>query len=577
MEIVQDFRIIWRYLKKYKREVEKTALLAVASSILVAFVPYIYGRLVDIISLEFFSSEFALALLGIWLLMSVISAILSRFTYRKGDYIGIDASNDLVCQSAEHIIKLPLKFHKEKKIGEVFSKVDKASNFLLDIIADVVFWMLPQILSVFAGILILFFIEWRLALGSIIIFCGYILIAIYKTGPLTEIREDLNKTFEKAWGNLYDSFLNVQTVKSCAAEDFQERKTKTDFHQGVGPVFKRFVKSVHFLHLWQELFFSISFVAIFGFAIFLVRFDLLTPGKLITFLGYLNLFHAPLKTFAHQWRKFRTGITAIKRVEKLLAVKKEDYKKAGKVLEEVRGEIEFRNVSFGYKKDSPILTDISFIVSPGQKIAIVGGSGEGKTTLADLLSLYFIPSKGKILLDGTNIKELNLQFLRKIIAYVPQEIILFNDTVKNNIRYGKPDASDEELKSAAKAAYASRFIENLPKKYEQLVGERGVKLSGGQKQRLAIARALIQDPKILVLDEATSSLDVESEKMVQEALGKLIHGRTTFIIAHRLSTIQAADKILVLSAGRIIEQGNHRELIAKKGAYFRLYSLQFKK
>jgi ABC-type multidrug transport system fused ATPase/permease subunit len=262
-------------------------------------------------------------------------------------------------------------------------------------------------------------------------------------------------------------------------------------------------------------------------------------------------------SLAWLWQEFRIGITTIKRVRELLKIQPENYNPKGKVLKNVQSKVEFKNISFSYKKDRQILKGINFTAQAGEKIAIVGGSGEGKTTLADLISLYFIPTKGKILIDGENTQELNLSFLRKIIAYVPQEIILFNDTVKNNIRYGKPNASKKEIVAATKAANADQFIETF------------------QKQRIAIARALIRDPKILILDEATSSLDVQSEKLVQEALEKLIKGRTTFIIAHRLSTVRNADKILVLEKGKIIEQGNHQELIEKKGAYYKFYSLQF--
>ena len=349
-----------------------------------------------------------------------------------------------------------------------------------------------------------------------------------------------------ATGNLYDAFLNIQTIKSCAVENFQKQRIKKDFHQKLGSVYKDFFRSWTSLVFWQNLFFSVGFVSMFGFAIFLLRNGSITPGKLVMFLGYLNILWHPLMNLAWLWEEFRVGITTIKRVRELLKVQPENYNPKGKVLKDVQGKVEFKNINFSYKKGRQILNGINFTARAGEKIAIVGGSGEGKTTLADLISLYFIPTKGKILIDGENTQELNLSFLRKIIAYVPQEIILFNDTVKNNIRYGKPNAGKKEIISAVKAANADQFIETFPKKYEQIVGERGIKLSTGQKQRLAIARALIRDPKILILDEATSSLDVQSEKLVQEALEKLVKGRTTFIIAHRLSTVRNADKILVL-------------------------------
>ena len=575
MESLQEFKIIWEYLRKYKKEVQKLAVLTMIGAALAAVIPYIYGRLVDIVSLEFFSWNFVLALFGIWFLTGLISAFLDKITLQKRNSLGIDVSNDLVCQSASHIIALPLKFHKEQKIGEIFSRIDRAYLYISRIIEDIIFLIFPQFFTVVMGISILFLVEWRLALSAAILFLGYILITFYKTAPIVEGQKEINKAFENAYGNLYDSFLNIQAIKSCAGEDFEDRKIQKNFKENVGNIYKKFMGLWASLTFWQELFFKVGFLTIFGFAILLLRQDLISSGQIIMFLGYLNLMRFPLKDLARRWKVFKTGMPAIKMVRNLLRIRQENYNPKGKILEKIKGRVEFKNVGFGYKKNQLILTNINFIAEPGQKIAVVGGSGEGKTTLVDLISLYFIPTKGKILFDGIDIKKLNLQFLRKIIAYVPQEIILFNDTIKNNIRYGKPGATDQEIKQAAKAAYASRFIENLPKKYDQLVGERGVKLSGGQKQRLAIARALIRDPKILILDEATSSLDVESEKLVQNALEKLIKERTTFIIAHRLSTVRSADKILVLEKGKIVEQGTHQELIKNKGAYFKFYSLQF--
>jgi ABC-type multidrug transport system fused ATPase/permease subunit len=246
------------------------------------------------------------------------------------------------------------------------------------------------------------------------------------------------------------------------------------------------------------------------------------------------------------------------------------------ILSDLKGEFVFENVSFAYqKKQNKIMDGISFKVKPGEIVAFVGESGVGKTTIIDLISCYYFPQKGKILIDGHNIKNLDLKFLRSKIAVVPQEVVLFNDTIKKNITYGSFSASEKKIKEAAEKSYASEFIESFPKKYEQIVGERGIKLSVGQKQRVAIARAILRDPRILILDEPTSALDAKSEKFIQESLEKLMKGKTTFIIAHRLSTVRKADKILVIQNGKIAEQGKHKELInIPNGIYRQFYELQ---
>lgn len=573
-ELRQEIKIIWKYLKQYKKRVFFASVLAMVSILISAIVPYLYGRLVDLVSQpQVF--WLLLNLLAIWLLMNAVSTISRRISGLSGSILGVDVFNDFLLKAADHLINLPLSFHKEKKTGEIFSKIDRAADALMRIIDDILIWFFPQFISAFAGVLILFLVQWQLALGVSFLFLGYILITIKKTRPIIKNQEELSKTFEKVFGNLYDSFFNVQTIKSCAAEKFQAKKTAKDFGEGLSPVFKKFMVLWHSLSFWQSFFFSIGFVLVFGFSIFLLRANLITAGKLVMFLGYLNLIHSPLSALAWHWQQFRTGMAAIKRAERFLEIPGEDFNERGEVLKDIKGKVEFKNVNFGYRDGQLILENINFTVLPGQKIALVGGSGEGKTTLVDLISFYFKPSAGRILIDDINIKNLNLHFLRKTIAYVPQEITLFNDTIKNNILYGKPEAIDDEVVKVAKIANAHQFIESFPKKYDTLVGERGIKLSTGQKQRIAIARALIRDPKILILDEATSSLDSESERLVQIALEKLIENRTTFIIAHRLSTVKSVDKIFILKEKKIIEKGTHQELMKKKGAYFKLYSLQF--
>ena len=574
MSFLRDFKIIWFYLRRYKRDVVKISLLAVVFALFSGIIPYIYGRLVDMVSSGHFSS-LVLALLGIWALTSLVSEVFRRIVSLKGAFLGAEASADLVLDHAWHVMTLPLSFHKENRVGEVVSRITRAGDYLRDIIENTLFWILPQFLTMLIGLIVLFFINWQLFLGIVIIFFISVVITVLRVPPLMKIQKEANKKIDIAAGNLNDSFLNIQTIKSSSAEGFQDDKLQKGYKKEVVPNLKKVLTIWENTTFFQEVIFSLGFVLVFSWALFLLSNKSISSGVLVMFLGYLNLTRMPLRVLLWQWLTIQRGLTTIKRAREFLGIEPEDYNKKGKVLPEVKAKVEFRNISFNYEGKPLVLKDITFKAEPGQKVALVGGSGEGKTTIADLLSLYYNPKTGEILIDGVNIKKFNLSFLRSIIAYVPQEIVLFNDTIKNNILYGRPSATDQEIFQAACVANADQFINNLPQKYETLVGERGIKLSTGQKQRLAIARAVIRNPKILVLDEATSSLDVKSEKMVQQALETLTKNKTTFIIAHRLSTIRKADKILVIDKGKIAEQGKHEDLMEKKGLYYKFYNLQF--
>jgi len=574
MELLDDVKIVWIYMRKYKKTVIQTVVLAIVFALVTGVIPYIYGYLVDLASNN--SSSFLIfSLLGVWALTTSISALFKRIISIKGGFIAGNVQADFICEKAKYVINLPLTFHREKKTGETLSKITRASDSLQRIIDDIIFWMFPQLLTIIVGLAFLLFINWQLFTGALIIFLLSIIITFYRTSFIVEAQILLSKKYEKGTGYLNDSFLNIQTIKSCGSEEFQDRKLSRVYKDEFLNAFKKIIILWDNTIFFQEIIFSLGFVIIFGYAILLLGAGKITSGTLVMFLGYLTLIRNPLRMLIWQYFHFQRGMASIKRARSFLDLKPEDYNKNGKVLEHLQGKVEFKNISFSYEGKQPVLNNISFIAMPGQKVALIGGSGEGKTTTVDLLSLYFEPAKGNILIDNTDIKDLKLGFLRSIIAYVPQEIILFNDTIKNNILYGKPKATEKEIIQSAKAANIHSFIESLPKKYNTLVGERGIKLSTGQKQRLAIARAIIRNPKILVLDEATSSLDIASEKLIQEALERLIENKTTFIIAHRLSTVRKADKILVLEKGKIIEAGNHQELMKKKGQYFKFYSLQF--
>ncbi len=574
MKSFGDFKIIWEYIRKYKNRFYLISAFAIVNSLLLAIVPYFYGKLIDVATIDSSNLNIIALILSVWFVVGVSSVFFNTTVNKGAGYLGIDLYVDLIFKAFSHLLELPLAFHKEKKIGEIFSRIERAAHRLLEITEEILFWTVPQLITAVAGITILFFVRWELALGTAAIFIGYFVITIYNTNPIIKEQKNLNRSFEFSAGNFYDAILNAQSVKANTAEIFQQRKIKRDYSK-TSLIFKRFFGLWYSLSLKQDIFSTFGFLAMFIVAIFMLRQEMISVGEVVMFFGYINLVFVPLRGLGWHWKSYKIGISTIKRVEKILKIKKEDYKEGGKILKDVQGRVEFKNVSFKYKGKGFIFEDISFSVLPGQKIAIVGESGEGKTTLIDLISLYFKPSKGKILIDGVNIRKINLRFLRKNIAYVPQEIILFNDTVKNNIRFGNPEAPEEKVIEAAKLANAHEFISKFPRKYNQIVGERGIKLSTGQKQRIAISRAILRDPKILILDEATSSLDSKTEKMVQQALEKLMKGRTSFIIAHRLSTIKSADRIIVIKKGKVAEEGTHQELIDRKGLYFDFHSLQF--
>jgi subfamily B ATP-binding cassette protein MsbA len=309
------------------------------------------------------------------------------------------------------------------------------------------------------------------------------------------------------------------------------------------------------------------------YAFSLIAQDKMTPGDFVSFLVAIMLVYTPLKRMSKVYNNFQQSRPVIERIREIFQVQDEP---SGGIEKQIRGEIVLSNVTFTYPSaKEPALRGVSLVIEPGQIVALVGHSGAGKSTLVDIVSGFWQPTEGDVLIDGINMRDLSISCLRSHLGLVTQDVVLFDDTIKANIRYGRPEASDDEVIAAAQAAFAHDFIMELPQGYDTLIGERGARLSGGQKQRLTIARAILRDPAILILDEATSSLDTESERMVQAALENLMAGRTTIVIAHRLSTIQKAHRIVVMSQGRIVQQGTHEELLAQEGLYRELHAMQF--
>ena len=485
------------------------------------------------------------------------------------------AVRELAIKTFRHLHALSLRFHLERRTGGLSRVIERGVNGVDTIVRMAVLNSIPTAveLLMISG-LVAYYFGWIYVLVVLATVLLYVWFTFVASERRIAIRRDMNDSDTEAHSKAVDSLLNYETVKYFGNEELEAKRFDASIARYVKAAIRTYT-SLGVLNTGQAIIFTIGTVICMLLAARDVTRGTLTVGDFVMINAILMQLYVPLNFMGMVYREIKQGLIDIETMFALLHEPAEIVDRPGaKTLRVRKGEIKFENVSFAYDPERPILKNVSFEVPAGKMVAIVGPSGAGKSTISRILFRFYEISRGKVLIDGQNIRDVTQASLRAAIGMVPQDTVLFNDTIEYNIRYGKPDASSAEVREAARLAQIHEFIVTLPQGYDSLVGERGLKLSGGEKQRVAIARTILKSPPILMLDEATSALDSHTEKEIQDALERVAENRTSLVIAHRLSTVVHADNVIVLDHGEIVEHGTHLELLAKGGLYASLWARQ---
>jgi ATP-binding cassette subfamily B protein len=567
--------MLFPYLWEFRVRVALALAFLISAKLANVGVPLVLKEVVDSLDAQTAALVLPLALLAAYGILRFSTTLFAELR----DVVFVRVTQRAIRRVAltvfRHMHGLSLRFHLDRQTGGVSRDIERGTRGISTLLSYMLFSIIPVVLEfgLVAAILLAKF-DWRFAAVTFAAVAVYMAFTITITEWRMDIRRRANELDSRANTRAIDSLLNYETVKYFNNEEYEARRYDENLQKYESAAVQNEM-SLGLLNVGQSLVIAVAVTLLMILAAQGVVSKSLTLGDLVLVNGLLIQLYIPLNFLGMVYREIKQALADMDRMFRLLSQDREIADRPGaKPLAAGNASIRFEHVDFSYDPKRQILFDVSFDVPAGSKVAVVGPSGSGKSTLARLLFRFYEVGAGRVTINGLDIREVTQSSLRAAIGIVPQDTVLFNDTILYNIHYGRPDASPGEVIEAAKAAHIHEFIESLPDRYESRVGERGLKLSGGEKQRVAIARAILKNPGILVFDEATSALDSETEQGIQAELDRIARGRTTLVIAHRLSTVMDADQILVLDGGRIVERGTHRELLEREGAYAQMWALQ---
>lgn len=567
-------KFLFGYTKKNLPKLFLAILFMFASSGLNVLPPYLFKSIVDDVLISkniFMLNMVCISVVAIFGLKAVTTYFQRYFMNEAGQSVVMNIRIDLY----DHMQRMSLKKIYASRIGELMSRITGDAAILQNIVTGTLIDLMFNLVTFFGMFAFILYINWKLTCLIILVLPVVAFLLSFAAKRLRKAGHNVQEHLADITATAQEAFSAIRVVRSFATEDEELERFATANKENYRALLQA-VSVQGILAGVIEVFLIFALAIVFWFGGHSVINGTLTPGELISFTGYIAFMVQPIRSIMNEMGTLQTGMASAERIAEMLEIPVEDStSNAGMISKKISGNIKLEHIYFSYEKEQEVLKDINLEIKAGEKVAFVGATGAGKSTLADLIPRFYEPVSGRILIDGHDIKEFNLKELRRQIGIVPQECILMRGTIAFNIAYGLKDIDMEKIIEAAEIADIREFIESLPEKYNTEVGERGVTLSGGQRQRVAIARAVIRDPRILILDEATSSLDTAVERQVQKAMNQAMRGRTSLIIAHRLSTIRDADRILVLQDGKFIQSGSHEELIKSGGLYADLWRMQY--